>query len=221
MIVEGLTGDQFIAIGKSSVAPSTAPRLNRPLGLALKLDPAHPYLASRGLTPAIIEEFGLGYCDRGSMQGRIAIPIHDETGILIAYAGRWAAERVPDGRPRYLLPRGFVKQLVLFNLHRVVGAHQVTIVESYWSVFRLSALRVPAVGLMGRELSAAHIGLLTKAGVERICVMLDGDAPGRSATNKIVLELAKRFFVKSVDLPDAMKPHSAPEHILRVLIDDT
>src|SRR5262249_49317118 len=110
--------------------------MNKPLRLQLKLDPEHPYLSRRDLSLATISRFGLGYCDRGLMSGRIAIPIHDHNGQLIAYAGRWAELSAPDGRPRYLLPRGFQKQLVLFNLHRVKDRRSVVIVESYWSVFR-------------------------------------------------------------------------------------
>ena len=191
---------------------------NRPLGFTLRLDPSHPYLIERGLNPKLIERFGLGFCDRGVMRGRIAIPIHDERGRLVAYAGRWAANTVPKDRPRYLLPRHFHKQLVLFNLNRVRGAATLVIVESYWSVFRLSALGVPAVGLMGRELSNAHIALLRETAVERICVMLDGDIPGRAATAKMVPELARHFFVRDLELPDRMKPHSAPQKTLRALI---
>ena len=191
---------------------------NRPLRVSLRLDPSHPYLVRRGLTAEAIEQFGLGFCDRGVMRGRIAIPIHDEDGRLIAYAGRWAAEEVPEGRPRYLLPRGFQKQRVLFNLHRVRTARTLAIVESYWSVFRLSALGVPTVGLMGRELSVAHIELLRGTAVERIKLMLDGDLPGRSASTTMIPELVHHFFVENLELPDSMKPHSAPEDVLRRLI---
>jgi DNA primase len=181
------------------------------------LDSTHPYLLERGLTPEIIERFGLGYCDRGLMRGRIAIPIHDEEDRLVAYAGRWAAENVPQGRPRYLLPRGFHKQLVVFNLYRVRGVRSLLIVESYWSVFRLTSLGAPAVALMGHELSPNHIGLLTGSGIERVLLMLDGDSPGRMATAKMLPELARHFFVRDLELPDQMKPHSAPEDVLRRL----
>jgi DNA primase len=191
---------------------------NPPLGFTLKLDPTHPYLTERGLDPELGERFGLGFCDRGVMRGRIAIPIHDEQGRLVAYAGRWAAEIVPKDRPRYLLPRDFRKQLVLYNLSRVQGATTLIMVESYWSVFRLSALGIPAISLMGRELSQTHLALLRDAAVERIGVMLDGDIPGRAATAKMVPELARHFFVRDLELPDGMKPHSAPEKILRSLI---
>jgi DNA primase len=194
------------------------PARNPPLRIALNLDPTHPYLLGRGLSPEIIERFGLGFCDRGLMRGRIAIPIHDEAGCLVAYAGRWAAENVPEGRPRYLLPRGFQKQLVLFNLHRVRGERSLVMVESYWSVFRLASFAIAAVALMGRELSGAHIELLTAAGVDHLRLMLDRDSPGRAATAKILPELARHLFVRDLELPERMKPHSAPEDVLRDLL---
>jgi DNA primase len=71
---------------------------------------------------------------------------------------------------------------------------------------------------MGRELSEAHVALLRRAAVERVCVMLDGDSSGRAATAKIVPELARHFFVRNLALPDQMKPHSVPEETLRTLI---
>jgi DNA primase len=192
--------------------------LNPPLNFVLALDSSHPYLVDRGMTPELIERFGVGYCDRGLMRGRIAIPIHNQQGQLIAYAGRWAAKDIPSDRPRYLLPRKFRKQGVLYNLNRVVGERYLVLVESYWSVFRLSSLGVPTVGLMGRELSDAHASLLGAAGVERIGLMLDGDAPGRAATAKMLPDLARHFFVRHLELRDGMKPHSAPEEVIRTLV---
>ena len=204
--------------GATSEVSADEAGINQPLQYRLRLDPSHPYLTERGLAPDIIERFGLGFCDRGMMRGRIAIPIHDEAGRLVAYAGRWAATEVPRSRPRYLLPRGFRKQRVLFNLYRVAGASALVIVESYWSVFRLAALGVPAAALMGRDLSAAQLALLVAAGVDHVRIMLDGDEPGRSATLTMLPELARHVFVKRLELPDATKPHSAPEDVLRRLI---
>jgi len=85
--------------GERSASPTRATLTNVPLRSSLPLDPSHPYLAERGVRADVIEQFGLGYCDRGIMRGRIAIPIHDEAGQLIAYAGRWAARDAPNERP--------------------------------------------------------------------------------------------------------------------------
>jgi DNA primase len=92
-------------------------RPNKPLGFALTLDASHPYLMERGLTPELVATFGLGFCSKGSMAGRVCIPIHDAEGALVAYAGRWVGpeEDLPEGKGKYELPSGFHKGLELFN----------------------------------------------------------------------------------------------------------
>jgi DNA primase len=63
------------------------------------------------------------------MAGRICIPVHDTGGQLVAYAGRWPGEDVPEDQERYKLPKNFQKSRVLFNLHRVRDAEHVVLVE--------------------------------------------------------------------------------------------
>jgi DNA primase len=131
-----------------------AARPLQPLPFQLKLDPTHPYLSARGVPPELAAQLGLGYCSCGTiLQGWICIPIHDEYGTLVAYAGRRASDDVPRGVPKYLLPRGFEKRQVLFGLHRVTGSEHLILVEGYWSVFRFHTLGLPTVALMGRVLS--------------------------------------------------------------------
>ena len=73
------------------VQENSAP--NKPLKFRLdKLERSHPYLAERGLTPETIIDFGIGYCAKGMMAERIAIPIHNPEGNVVAYAGRFPGE---------------------------------------------------------------------------------------------------------------------------------
>jgi hypothetical protein len=44
------------------------------LSFALDLDPGHPYLVERGVPGIVIMPFGLGYCGKGIMAGRLCIP---------------------------------------------------------------------------------------------------------------------------------------------------
>ena len=186
----------------------------RPLPFRLTLDPSHPYLAARHISPTLAGTFGLGYCDHGTMKGRICMPIHDERGVLVAYTGRWASDELPEGVPKYDLPCRFPKRRVLFNLHRVTGAEHLVLVEGYWSVFRLHTLDVAAVALMGRTLSAEQETLLTGSGVRMLTLMLDGDRPGREAADQLLPRLADRFFVRAVRLPDQTKPDTVSEQFL-------
>ncbi len=189
----------------------------------LKLDLKHPYLEGRGVTPELAAAFGVGYCARGMMGGRIAIPIHDAAGNLVAYAGRWPGEP-PAGEERYKLPVGFKKSLVLYNLHRLKYSEEVVLVEGYWSVMRLYDLGVPAVALMGRSLSPQQEELLVSAGVKRgvkrLVLLLDGDVPGRQAAAELLPRLARRFFVRLVEPPDDAQPDTISPETLRELLRD-
>src|SRR5581483_314840 len=78
---------------------------NKSLGFRLKgIDHSHPYLAQRGIDAETAEYFGVGFFSgRGSMTGRIVIPIENETGELVAYTGRV----IDNSEPKYKLPPGF------------------------------------------------------------------------------------------------------------------
>jgi DNA primase len=202
-------------VRQRSSGRNPAPPL-QPLPFRLKLDPSHPYLSARGINPELAGTFGVGYCSaKTALQGWICIPIHDERGMLVAYAGRQARDEVPRGVPKYILPRGFEKRRVLFNLYRVTGAEHLVLVEGYWSVFRLQAVGVPTVALMGRVLSAEQEALLSASGARMLTLLLDGDRSGREATGELLPRLATNFFVRVVHLPDGAQPDTVPEEFLR------
>lgn len=204
-----------------AVSAAAAPE-NKPLTFVLQLDPDHPYLKERGVSPDVAKTFDLGYCSRGVMRGRIAIPIHDAEGRLVAYLGRWPGEP-PEGEERYKLPPGFRKSDVVFNLHRFPLFREdrrtpLIVVEGCWSVFRLHAMGYPStVALLGKELSAQQEELLVER-ADRVIVMMDGDPPGRAAQAEIVGRLAGRLWVRSVALPDGAQPDTAAEDTLRALL---
>ena len=152
------------------------------------------------------------------MKNRIAIPIHDEEGKLVAYAGRWAGDELPEGENKYMLPRGFKKSQILFNLHRVTGAKVLVIVEGYWSVFRLHQLGIPAVALMGRTLSQKQEALLIASKVSHLILMLDGDDAGQEAQAELLPRLARHFFTKVSKLPEGDQPDTTDEKLLLELL---
>ena len=152
------------------------------------------------------------------MKNRVVIPIHDEKGQLVAYAGRWPEDDPPEGEQKYMLPAGFKKNLVLFNLHRV-KEEEVVLVEGYWSVFRLHELGLPAVALMGRTLSDEQEKLLASTQLKRLVVMMDGDQPGRQAQPELLPRLARKFFTRVVELPEGEQPDTVEESFLESCLD--
>ena len=194
----------------------SAPSENQPLSFTLEnLKTEHEYLIERGLTEDTVREFGLGFCAKGTMSGRIVIPIHNPDGTLIGYAGRWPGPP-PEGRPKYKLPNGFHKSAEVFNLHRAVREGQglpLVVVEGFFDAIKLWQLGFHrVVSLMGCSLSAKQEAILVEASSSRsgIVLMFDEDDAGRAGREKALLRLANQMFVRVVPLSGA---GSQPEHL--------
>jgi DNA primase len=180
--------------------------VNPPLTFELKnLDADHPYLRERGLTKETIQTFGLGYFGgKGTMQGRIVIPIHNEHGELVAYAGRWPGDP-PEDEPKYKLPANFHKSLVLYNLHRAreYATEGLIVVEGFWSVFELTQRgRKNVIAVMGSSVSSEQEKLMvdTVGPRGRVLLAFDADDAGRKGMSDAAARLAHQVFVRTVEL---------------------
>ena len=194
------------------VAETGAP--NKPLKFRLdKLEREHPYLAERGLTLETIIDFGIGFCAKGMMADRIAIPIHNPNGEVVAYAGRFPGEP-PEGTPKYKLPQGFRKSLELFNLDRAAKeSGPLVIVEGFFDCMKLHQLGCrKVVALMGSTLSAGQEELIRRHtdSQSQVIVMLDENEAGRAGREDIACRLAKFCFVK---VHEFAQPDTEPEYL--------
>ena len=182
---------------------------NEPLKFQLKgVDPAHAYLVGRGIRKETALELGIGYfAGKGSMSGRVVIPIHNESGELVAYAGR----AIDDTEPKYKLPAGFQKSLELYNLYRAIAkapagaGSTVVVVEGFFGAVRVHEAGYPCVALMGSSLSAEQERLLC-CHFTGALLLFDGDEAGRSATDDCLLRLGRKIWVKAVPLPEGVQP---------------
>jgi DNA primase len=176
---------------------------NKPLGFVLKLANQHPYFAERGLTPETVAEFGLGFCDKGVMSGRIAIPIHNMDSELVGYAGRWPG-KPPEERPKYRLPDGFKKASEIYRLAQALREpeeYPLIIVEGFFDVMKLWQLGIrKTVALMGSSMSATQEQLIIRVTNENstIIVMFDEDDAGRAGRDEVLRRLATKAFVRVV-----------------------
>ena len=194
------------------------PEGNPPLTFELKnLDPEHPYLEARGLEPKTIEHFGLGYCSRGMMANRIAIPVHNDQGELVAYAGRTVEDQE---NPKYKLPPNFKKSRVLFNLHQAHG-DPLVLVEGFFDVFSLWQAGVEnAVALMGSSLSTEQEALILNHLGEhgRLILMFDGDDAGRACTQEVAEKLIEKVYTKVIKLKEGEQPDNLSKDEIKNLI---
>jgi len=198
---------------------------NPPLKFRLdKLDPNHPYLAERKLTPETIAEFGIGFCAKGIMADRIAIPIHNAEGRVVAYAGRVLHEP-DDDSPKYKLPPGFRKILEVFNLHRAIQEPEdspLVIVEGFFDCMALHQCGCrKVVALMGSTLSTAQEKLIREhtTNQSHVIIMLDENDAGKAGRDDIAARLAKWCFVKihMFDSPDGEPEHLTTEEVQSVV----
>lgn len=178
-------------------------------GLTVIVD--HPAVKEWGISDATIQAFGIGYSPYSRVVGgRVAVPIRNEHGQLLAYAGR-AVTSEQEQAGKWKLPGGFIKSQVVFNLNRAkdyCSEQPVIVVEGFRAAIVLTDWGYQnTVALMGSSVSERQVELLAehvKSG--KALLMLDGDQPGKTATPKIAKSLRQRLSVSIITLPDDLQP---------------
>lgn len=195
--------------------------VNPPLNFELQhLDADHAYLASRGLKPETVAHFGLGFCSRGMLKGRVAIPLHDSTGILVGYGGRIVDDNLINHEsPKYLFPAArerdgqrieFRKSALLYNAHRIGGpVDDLIVVEGFASVWHLHQLgHVNVVALMGSSCSPEQASIICTLARDggRVWLMPDADLAGEKCAESVLRQLAPFRFCRWVRLKQNQQP---------------
>lgn len=204
----------------TSAPPPTDAPINPKLELRLDLDPTHPHLLKeRGLAVETVKRFSVGYCARGILRGMVAIPIRDEDGDLVAYAGRRLKWADVQAHGKYKLPSGFRKDFVLYNLDRArehASASGLILTEGYFAVLKLFELGFAnVVASMGCALSEPQAQLLAEHAAD-VTILYDGNEAGRGGAIAARTRLeALGVHTRIVWLPDGLQPDTLPPRALR------
>lgn len=207
--------------------------VNEPLDFKLKgLNASHPYLLNRSFTPGTIKHFGLGYCSRGFLEGRVAIPLHDHQSRLIGYAGRLVDDTaINEENPRYKFPgkrkvgdkiHEFRKTMFLYNGFRIkVPIEDLIVVEGFTSVWWLTQNGYAnVVATMGADCSERQVELIVPLvkpeGI--VWIMPDGDKAGERQAQSLLALLSPKRAVRWVKLEEGRQPTSYSQLFLRKLI---
>jgi DNA primase len=207
--------------------------VNAPLDFELKgLQPNHPYLLDRGFTPETIAHFDLGYCSRGLLANRIAIPLHNERGELVGYAGRVIAdEAITEENPKYRFPgrrkrkeviHEFRKLLLLYNAHRIAApVDDLVLVEGFAAVWWLHQASIAnVVGTMGASCSEEQaktiVSLVSDSG--RVWILTDGDSAGERCALSILIRVGSHRFTRWVRVEAGKQPTGFSPSELRDLL---
>jgi DNA primase len=216
--------------GQAVTRPATI--INAPLDFELKgLDPDHPYLKERGFTAETIMHFGLGFCNRGLMAGRVVIPLRDQTSKLIGYAGRFTRDdQVGEKVPKYLFPSNrerngtqleFRKSLFLYNGHGMKSPIQDLVVcEGFSSVWWLTQWGFPnVVALMGNSCSDVQAALIVKtvSPSGRIWLMPDAGEGGDLCAESLFDRVSPHRFVRWIKLDEGQPTDRTPDELAKLL----
>ena len=209
------------ATAKSPQAAPPFEAKNPVLAIELRVRHDHPHLLQgRKLKESTASTFGVGYCSQGTLKGTIAIPIHDEDGHLVAYAGRRLKPDDIRNFGKYKFPKGFKKELVVYNLHRAAQTGKergLVIVEGFFAVLGLHQAGIEnVVALMGCELGEHQLALL--AAFPETVLLFDGDEAGRTGSTSAREKLAGKTLVRTIHLPTGMKPDELGPRALKWLV---
>lgn len=172
------------------------------------------YLKTRRLDdPAMLETFGVGYCngtlrnalpkageiieqlqaigilnERGNevFYGRVVVPIHDATANVVSLYGR----RLTDEQPRHLYLKG--EHRGVFNGIAAKTSQSLIVAEAVFDAMSLWAAGFRnAISLYGKDgWTAHHETLVRENGVTEILLALDGDARGQEAADALEIKLS-------------------------------
>jgi DNA primase len=195
--------------------------INPPLGFELKdLDTEHPYLLSRGFRPGTIKHFGLGFCSRGLLKDRMAIPLHDVAGALVGYAGRVVNDAaITEENPRYRFPGArerdgkvfeFRKTLFLYNGFQLKApVDDLIVVEGFTGVWWLHQNGLPSVvATMGADCSEKQAELIVSLVKPngRVWIAPDGDKAGERHAQTLLSLISPHRFMRWVKMDEGKQP---------------
>ena len=177
------------------------------LARKLQSDFGATHLESSGLV--LRRDDGSGFFDR--FRNRLMFPIHNESGKLIAFAGRALTD---EDQPKYLnSPETdiYKKSSVLYNLHRAKKATRqadhVILVEGYMDVIGLHSAGVQqAVASCGTSLTANQVRVVRRFS-ENVVVNFDADPAGtNAAARSIQMMLEEGARIKVLELTGGLDP---------------
>ena len=141
--------------------------------------------------------FGVGDCyNKGSnMHQRSVVPIHSESGDVIAYIGRSIRDYI---KPKFLFTSGFDKRYYLYNYHRAIEQALKTsclfLTEGQSDVWRLFECGIQnAVGIFGKSITNQQHSRMLSSGITNLVILTDNDQAGREAKIQIQRTLSRNF----------------------------
>lgn len=164
------------------------------------------YLKQRGIDRRTAKIWGLGFCDSGRYEGRVIVPIECPNGYSFA-----ARDTTGLQEPKILHPRFADHGKLLIGWDHVKPGSDVAIVEGPFDALRWFSHGIQAVGLGGKTLHEAQLGMMLKWPPDTsIIIALD---PEEIEAPFLVAKQLKNHFdeVYIARLPEGIDPGASTE----------
>lgn len=169
------------------------------------------YLASRNIDLEDTKKWRIGLIPQNTgvqYAGRLVFGILNEYSDTVGFAYR----ALNNDKPKYINSADselFKKSHILYGFNYVrelvKEKKYLVLVEGYTDVIQLQKWGIPAIGLMGTNLSKHQIDLI-KTVTDQVIVFLDADVPGITATEKVVTALKANNITNKVMIGHTQDP---------------
>jgi len=209
-----------MGLGKQVARPNVFPEWMVEQSMSMR----HDYFLDQGLPQDTLDRFEVGFVpggtwvrhnddtgkDEGWFEDRISIPYRDASGQLLGFAGR----RV-DGQDflKYKTLPGTDRRFAVYGLHlpetkaAISQTRELYLMEGYKDVMRShqhDCCNVAAVA--GTDLAPEQVQIIKSLDLDGLVAVMDGDDPGRMASERVVRQFHGSFRVKQVFLPEGVDP---------------
>lgn len=169
------------------------------------------YLKERKVKRETAKEWGLGYCTKGYFGGRLVVPVSCPGGRSFT-----ARDMSGELEPKYMNPQGADHSRLLLGWDKVKITSDIAIVEGPLDVIKAWQAGIPALALMGKNMSPDQAAMLRmKAADCAITLMLD---PEEVDAPQDIAGLLSTYFahVSIATMPAGEDPGSLPPKRLRL-----
>lgn len=220
----GYSGDIFKYFNRSG--PRLTQSMNRVLSaireatitqeeyLSFPEDAVFNVTSFRGLSTELLKKFKAFRSTQFGMEDRVCLPIFDNSGGIKAYLGRHTHS---SASPKYLLYPKEIRLPLYPTVNMLEGiGDTLIIVEGLYDALHLINHGIPNVTcafgtkMITMENVEALLSPFICAGVQRVILLMDGDAAGVSAANKIekAIKYKTDLLTEIVELGDDEDPGS-------------
>jgi len=147
---------------------------------------ARKYLEKRGIGKEEIIRWKIGYCVRGTYEGRIIVPSFDEEG----YVNYFVARAYNNNWRKYMNPS--LSRDIVFNDLYIDWDSDIILVEGVFDAIKAGSNSIPLLGSTLREKSALFQRIVEKDAA--VFLALDGDAAKKENT---IIKLLLKYGIES------------------------